>query len=590
MNNNGKPINPYIAGNPVTGREMFFGREEVFEFIQQALKGRHQDNAIVLYGQRRTGKTSVLYQLHRHLDPQYIPVLIDLQAFSMQGMATFLWEISGTICRTLRREHSIEVKQPDRQDFALDPRQFFHDSFLGRVWSAVGERRLVLMFDEAIRLEDEVVAGGLERDVFDYMRHLMQHNQRLRFIFSLGSRLEEMGQEYAKLFNVALYKQITHLSSDAAQALITLPVKGAFEYDDAAVDYILEVGGRHAYYTQLICHSIFARWERTGSRQITVADVQAILPEVVERGTANLKFLWDQASPLDQLVMAAMAQLMDGKNTPVAASEIYRKLRGQQISVSTREMEKALGDLVSKEAITRLGGYRFTTALLLLYLERHYKMEWVREALNEAAKQARKAEGRSLSAARRPRLVKALSFVTAIVVLGVLIGGLAGPYLRRVVTGSPPASAPSANSPSVPPAPGLYTFERCGLPPVGKDERVRLKLCVDSVEVSQGGAMQFNISWKAEVEQGLVLDGIRVTGLVKYSDVGNTKMYVTDDRGNRYDFTVLGAAARDETFIPNGGTAKGWFLFPPPKGDARLFTFHDDDNFWAIPGILLEQS
>ena len=65
-------INPYIAGNPVTGPEMFFGREDVFQFLRQTLMGQHRDNVIVLYGQRRTGKTSVLYQMRSHLDPRYL--------------------------------------------------------------------------------------------------------------------------------------------------------------------------------------------------------------------------------------------------------------------------------------------------------------------------------------------------------------------------------------------------------------------------------------------------------------------------------------------------------------------------------------
>ena len=51
------PTNPYIAGNPITGSEMFFGRQDVFRFIRETLVGRYQDNAIVLYGGRRTGKT-----------------------------------------------------------------------------------------------------------------------------------------------------------------------------------------------------------------------------------------------------------------------------------------------------------------------------------------------------------------------------------------------------------------------------------------------------------------------------------------------------------------------------------------------------
>jgi len=42
------PTNPYIAGNPITGTEMFFGRQDVFRFVRETLVGRYQDNAIVL--------------------------------------------------------------------------------------------------------------------------------------------------------------------------------------------------------------------------------------------------------------------------------------------------------------------------------------------------------------------------------------------------------------------------------------------------------------------------------------------------------------------------------------------------------------
>jgi hypothetical protein len=39
------------------------GRSDVFTFIRENLLGVHQNNVIILHGQRRTGKTSVLYRL-----------------------------------------------------------------------------------------------------------------------------------------------------------------------------------------------------------------------------------------------------------------------------------------------------------------------------------------------------------------------------------------------------------------------------------------------------------------------------------------------------------------------------------------------
>ena len=60
-------VNPYIAGAPVTEAGMFFGREDVFNWIERSLPGRYVDHILVVHGQRRVGKTSVLKQLPNRL-------------------------------------------------------------------------------------------------------------------------------------------------------------------------------------------------------------------------------------------------------------------------------------------------------------------------------------------------------------------------------------------------------------------------------------------------------------------------------------------------------------------------------------------
>ena len=82
--------NPYIAGRPVEAREMFFGRQDVFNYVRLNLIGQYQDNAIVLYGQMRSGKTSVLRQMHHHLGQSHLCVLIDLEGMALAGIGNFL--------------------------------------------------------------------------------------------------------------------------------------------------------------------------------------------------------------------------------------------------------------------------------------------------------------------------------------------------------------------------------------------------------------------------------------------------------------------------------------------------------------------
>ena len=56
------PVNPYVAGNPVGDSPAFVGRADVLREVLRVLR-RMQDNAIVLFGQRRIGKTSILEHL-----------------------------------------------------------------------------------------------------------------------------------------------------------------------------------------------------------------------------------------------------------------------------------------------------------------------------------------------------------------------------------------------------------------------------------------------------------------------------------------------------------------------------------------------
>ena len=394
-------VNPYIAGSPVTGTEMFFGREDVFSFVQRNLTGRHRDSPIVLYGQRRTGKTSVLYQMHRHLDPRYRCVFIDLHGLSLDGVGNLLWGVANSIKRGLQRDHDLRVAAPDKTTFGADPYTAFEAVFLDDVWSVLGDDHLVLMIDEVVRIEEEIQTGRLEREVFDYLRHLMQHFEKLNFIFSMGSGLEEMEKEYAFLFSVSLYHRISFLEASAARALITQPAGEHYLVIPDAVKKILEITSGHAYYTQLLCHCLFDRWLRSPKPEMTAADVEAVLTETIELGSANLTYVWEDSAPEEQGMMAGMAAAMRAKGRPVTIDEIRQVWRHAGVSLPQGVAASAIRSLTSREVVTGLaelspaaemtdpssGAYSFTVDLQRLWLEKHRPLDWVKEELAKAARE-----------------------------------------------------------------------------------------------------------------------------------------------------------------------------------------------------------
>jgi len=376
-------INPYIAGNPVTGSEMFFGREDVFEFVRQTLIGQHHDNIIVLYGQRRTGKTSVLYQMHSHLDPRYLCIFIDLHGFELESLRGFLWELANHIRRVLRRDYQINLPSLNRADFMIDPLTSFEDEFLGYLWSAIDSRHVLLMLDEVVRLQEQVRAGKLGREIFEYMRHLMQHYEQLNFLFSLGSGLEEMQEDYAFLFNIALYKKLSFLDLNAATALITQPVKDYYAFEHAAVEQIMRVTSCHPYFIQLLCHCLFNRWRQQRVSPITAQDVDDVLDETVERGLAVLKHIWEESTAGEKAIMVGIAEIAEELDRPVEMNMIIQTWATYDVTLPQGEIAKATRNLIARDVIGGQGRYIFTVDLQRLWVRKYRRLEWAKEEIAE---------------------------------------------------------------------------------------------------------------------------------------------------------------------------------------------------------------
>ena len=320
-------INPYIAGNPVTGETMFFGREDVFAWVRDNLIGEHQDHILVLHGERRTGKTSILYQMGRHLPPTYLPVLIDLQGLSMNGLDNFMWELAYTLQRTLRRDHGLQMERLSREAFMEHPRARFEETLLEEIEDLIGDRHVLLMFDEAHLLQEQVDRGALQVDVFPFFTRLMQDYVFLNFLFVSGAKLEAMQGDFADLFQTALYHEISFLDRDAAVELISEPVGDVVDYELGALNRILALTSGHPYYIQLLCHAIFAHWMHAGKPSIASGEIDAVLEETTEAAVANLLFAWDDSTPEEQIVLSALGHCAAAEAQPFSRQQVEAVLR-----------------------------------------------------------------------------------------------------------------------------------------------------------------------------------------------------------------------------------------------------------------------
>ncbi|MEM7113401.1 MAG: phosphotransferase [Chloroflexota bacterium] len=358
--------NPYVVGKPLTqaSEMLYVGREDVFRWVEENLLGKTQPHTLILYGQRRMGKTSTLYQLvggergkaiREYPNYPIYPVYIDLQRLASSATGEFFERFSYQIARHLG-QRGIEVEPPET--WSANGRSYhIFDGFLDRVEEALPSNGLlVLIVDELEQLQASVERGHLNKHIFPYLRSLMQHRPKLTFILAGTTRLME--DYWSEIFHVGISREITSLSRNETETLIREPVAPMIHYEDVAVDQIWLATQGHTYFTQLICHRLVstANLDGRGNKVITMNDVRDTIDCVIEEYDSHLLHIWNEVSPEEQFVLAALAGTREVGDENLSRPEIFSRLNKADIDEDgITEALKLLEHrrLVSHQAVER---------------------------------------------------------------------------------------------------------------------------------------------------------------------------------------------------------------------------------------------
>ena len=117
--------NPYIVGNPIRTEQMFYGREDDFRYVRTKLEGVSQGVVIVFCGDRRVGKSSILYQvLNGRLGDRFIPVFVDMQEMVIASDSEFFARISRLIAEAVARADVAKSEQRTGEKQPTRPRSY----------------------------------------------------------------------------------------------------------------------------------------------------------------------------------------------------------------------------------------------------------------------------------------------------------------------------------------------------------------------------------------------------------------------------------------------------------------------------------
>lgn len=269
-----RKFNPFIAGGPIFDAKLFYGREPLIQKILQTV----HNNSLLLYGERRIGKTSLLHQVQRRLealdDPVYEfhPIYIDLQGTPEEKffatLADQMFEALQPAIGPADREPALARASYGQHDLVRE----LHGLLKQLKERSPKQVKLVLLIDEVDELND------YDPRVSQSLRSLFMKRfaENLAAVVA-GVRIrKEWEKESSPWYNFFEEIEVGAISADQAQRLVLEPLRGTFRFEPGVAERIVAVSGGKPFQIQRRCLALVQRLHEEGRRTITLADVDAL--------------------------------------------------------------------------------------------------------------------------------------------------------------------------------------------------------------------------------------------------------------------------------------------------------------------------
>lgn len=386
---------PYIVGPPVDREEMFYGRQSIIDQIRRQLSTSHQANVILLEGNRRTGKTSILKRLQEDPDVLRDWIVVNCSLQGGQGHESKPGLTTNELFRHIAREIAWAmdkaglqvwlpgIEPPDTSKhfklaFGMASSTEFSGSrpfevfelYLESVLDAASPRRLLLMLDEFDKLPEGIDSGVTSPQVPENIRYLLHTYPGLSAILCGSRQLKRLREEYqSALFGIGYRITVSEIPKEDARRLITRPVDGRLTYVPDATNLATELCARQPFLIQSLCARIFDWAAVTNERTVNVGAVETAVQEMV-KDNEHFDTLWDYArTERRRFLLALCRKLKDGPD-PLSLSLLETKVEEYGIAVphgdDLGEDLESLRELELLELQDMPGGstYRFAVPLM----------------------------------------------------------------------------------------------------------------------------------------------------------------------------------------------------------------------------------
>jgi len=306
------PYEKFANSGVVMDRSMFFGRNEFIDRITDAIIST-DSKQVVIYGQKRSGKSSVLHHLKKSLENTRKTFCIKFSIgdiFETISSETFFHKILSTIEEELEDLHldGLEVpffKCPPYSEIQSAPnsadlfrkyiRTFKRNCLDTPNWA---DKKLVIMIDEFTYLFTAIKEGKVSDAILKQWKAITENEDATFSTVLVGQDVFPLFKsEFPNEFGVTQDERLTYLSKRDALKLIEEPVwnikADKSRYLENAAEKIIEYTSCNPYYIQIFCARLIKELNAKKFIEATRSDINLVADSFLYGGQALTKDKFD---------------------------------------------------------------------------------------------------------------------------------------------------------------------------------------------------------------------------------------------------------------------------------------------------------
>lgn len=369
----------YSSGSVVKDEKMFFGRDRDINAVITNIRDENNriisNRCVCIYGQTRTGKSSLLYHIKNKLQEDANNIIVDIGDVGSTGCSQegFCRRILNDLMAELEdheelasvmRDAGIEL-EVDRDRLRSD--EYYFTETIEKIQRVLKrnspDAQIIILIDEFTYIYDWIKLKRIDENFMKFWKALLTNYDISAIIVGQDHMMKFINDpRFTNAFGVIKTWEVNYLSKPDAYNLITKPVSSSPDYAGSngctilkdAVDYLIELTSGSAYLLMNVCAGFIAY---LNERHALIA-TRGHAEDFIRRSLSHFEERWFEPLFNDKIELDSVESINANKELlkKIALnSTISEGVFAEDLNLSDKESSK-LQDLIERKVVDRRNG------------------------------------------------------------------------------------------------------------------------------------------------------------------------------------------------------------------------------------------